>query len=142
MKQRKTWVATFDEASCRVFSFNGVPRRLEELADQHRSGPRKPHFADRLGRVHASVGERRSGMAPRTDPERRLEVKFVESLAAELDAKAKTGAFDQLIVAASPRALGAFRAVASKPLMARVVREIRGDYVNSDSTRLYEAIDQ
>jgi protein required for attachment to host cells len=142
MKQQKTWVATFDEAACRVYSFNGVPRRLEELTDQHRTGPRKPQYSDRPGRVHASVGERRSGIAPRSDPERRLETKFVETLAAELDARAKAGAFDRLIVAASPRALGAFRATASKPLMDLVVREIHGDYVNCDAARLFEAIDQ
>lgn len=142
MRQQKTWVATFDEAACRVFSFNGVPRRLEEMAEQHRTGPRKPRFTDRPGRVHASVGERRSGMAPRTDPERRLETRFVETLAAELAAKAQTGAFDRLIVAATPRALGAFRAAASKPLMDLVVREIHGDYVNGNVERLFEAIDQ
>jgi protein required for attachment to host cells len=142
MRQQKTWVATFDEAACRVFSFNGAPRRLEEMADQYRTGPKKPRFSDRPGRVHASVGERRSGMTPRTDPERRLETRFVETLAAELAAKAQTGAFDRLIVAATPRALGAFRAAASKPLMDLVVREIHGDYVNGNVERLFEAIDQ
>lgn len=56
MRQEKTWVATFDEASCRVFSFNGNPRRLVELEEERRAGERKPHFADRAGRVHAAVG--------------------------------------------------------------------------------------
>ena len=142
MKQAKTWVATFDEAGARIFSFNGVPRRLEELAGEQRTGARKPSFSDRPGRVHASMGERRSGVSPRTDPERRLEKAFVAALAADLETKAKAGAFERLIVAASPRALGAFRAAASKPLMAKVVREIHGDYVNGDAARLLEAIDQ
>jgi protein required for attachment to host cells len=141
MKQANTWVATFDEAGCRIFSFNGVPRRLEELHDERRSGPHKPSFDDRLGRVHASVGERRSGMAPRTDPERRLETAFVEALAANLAAKAEAGAFDRLIVAASPRALGAFRAAMPHPLALRVVRELHGCYVNVDAARLLEALD-
>lgn len=142
MKQDKIWVATFDEAAARIFTFDGVPRRLEELPGEHRTGQHKPSFADRPARVHASVGERRSGIAPRTDPERRLETAFVERLVADLEAQAKGGAFDRLIVAASPRALGAFRAAASKPLMAKVVREIHGDYVNGDSARLFEALDQ
>lgn len=141
MKQAKTWVATFDEAGARLFSFNGVPRRLEELEDERRTGPHKPQFADRPGRVHASVGERRSGMVPRTDPERKLEAAFVKALADDLALKAEAGAFDRLIVAASPRALGAFRAAAAKTLLAKVVREIHGDYVNGEATRLYEAID-
>lgn len=142
MKQANTWVATFDEGSCRIFSFNGVPRRLEELPDQRRSGPHKPTFTDRPGRVHASLGERRSGIAPRTDPERRLETAFVEALAADLAAKAEAGAFDRLIVAASPRALGAFRAAANKSLADKVVRELHKSYVNGETTRLFEALDQ
>jgi protein required for attachment to host cells len=142
MRQEKTWIVTFDEAACRVFSFNGVPRRLQELPDERRTGAHKPSFSDRPGRVHARMGERRSSVAPRTDPERRLETQFVEALAVELEAKGKTGAFDRLIIAASPRALGAFRAAASAPLLAKVVREIHGDYVNGEAARLFEAIDQ
>jgi protein required for attachment to host cells len=81
-------------------------------------------------------------MAPRTDPERRLETAFVEALAADLASRAEAGAFDQLIVAASPRALGAFRAAASQPLAARIVRELNKSYVNIDTARLIEALDR
>jgi protein required for attachment to host cells len=142
MKQPKTWVATFDDAECRIFSFNGNPRRLEEIVEERREGPHKPAFADRPGRVHASVGARRSSVAPRTDPERRLETAFVASLSEHLAAKAQAGAFDRLIVAAGPRALGAFRAAASKPLSAKVVRELNGVYVNGDEARLLQALEQ
>lgn len=142
MKQQSTWVATFDEAEARVFSFNGVPRRLEELPDERREGPHRPAFTDRPGRVHASMGARRSAMEPRTDPERRLESAFVAELAADLAVKAEAGAFDRLIVAASPRALGAFRAAASKALAAKVVRELDRSYVNGDTDRLFAALEQ
>jgi protein required for attachment to host cells len=142
MKQAKTWVATFDEAGARIFSFNGAPRRLEELESERRNGPHKPEFADRPGRVHASVGERRSGMVPRTDPERKLETAFIRALAIDLGAKAEAGAFEHLIVAASPRALGAFRAAASKPLAAKVVRELDKCFVNVEPSRLFEALDR
>lgn len=141
MRQQTTWVATFDEGAARLFSFNGVPRRLEELPDEARSAVTEPHFSDRPGRVHASVGERRSGIAPHTDPERRLETAFVDALTEHLEAKAAAGAFDRLIIAASPRALGAFRAAAGKALAAKVVREIHGDYVKGDPVRLAEALD-
>jgi protein required for attachment to host cells len=142
MKQASTWVATFDDAACRIFSFNGNPRRLEEIIEERRTGPHKPEFADRPGRVHASVGARRSGIAPRTDPERRLESAFVRGLAEHLVAKAEEGSFERLIIAASPRALGAFRAAASRRLAAKVVRELSGDYVNGDESRLRQALDQ
>jgi protein required for attachment to host cells len=142
MKQKNTWVATFDEANCRIFSFNGVPQRLEELVEERRSGPHKPEFSDRPGRTHARVGERRSAMAPRTDGERRLETAFVVSLARDLARKAEAGAFDRLIVAATPRALGDFRAAADKGLTAKIVRELDGSYVSSGQTRLFEALNQ
>jgi protein required for attachment to host cells len=142
MAQANIWVATFDEAGCRVFSFNGAPRRLEELSGERRMGPHKASFPDRPGRVHSSVGERRSAMSPRTDPERRLETAFIDELAADLAAKAEAGAFDRLIVAASPRALGAFRAAASKPLAAKIVREVNKSYVNGDLARLRAALEQ
>lgn len=81
-------------------------------------------------------------MAPRTDPERRLETVFVTSLAEHLADRAQAGVFDRLIVAAGPRALGAFRAAASKPLYAMVVRELNGVYVNGDEARLLQALEQ
>lgn len=142
MKQAKTWVATFDEAEARIFSFNGVPRQLEELENERRAGPHKPSFADRPGRVHESVGTRRSGMAPRSDPERLMETEFVRTLTDDLAAHARNGAFDRLIVAASPRALGAFRAAAGKALAAKVVLELDKSYVNLDIQRLAQALEQ
>jgi protein required for attachment to host cells len=90
--------------------------------------------------VYASHGAQRSGVSPRTDPERRMEEKFVTSLVEHLSAKAGEKAFDELIVAASPRALGAFRACAPKTLTERVSREIHGDYVNVDPERLLTAL--
>jgi protein required for attachment to host cells len=49
-------------------------------------------------------------------------------------------AFDRLIVAASPRALGTFRATAPKALMSLVVKEIAGDYVNGDEEQFLAAL--
>lgn len=140
MKRARIWVATFDAGSCRVFNFNGNPRRLEEIVEERRTGPHKPAFADRAGREHSRLGERRSAMAPRTDAERRLETEFVGALATHLTAKAQEGAFDELIVAASPRALGAFRAAAPKSLADRVACELHGSYVNEDERRLHDAL--
>jgi len=142
MKQARTWVATFDGAACRVFTYDGVPRRLEEVESERRTGPHKPEFEDRPGRVYSSMGDGRSGVSHHTDPERRLEDDFVKALAGHLETKAAEKAFDALIVAASPRALGAFRAVASKSLLKILVRDVHGDYVNSDPSRLLAALER
>lgn len=142
MKQARTWVATFDGASCRIFAYDGVPGRLEEIESERRVGPHKPQFEDRPGRVYSSRGEGRSGVSHHTDPERRMEDEFVKELAEHLEAKAADKTFDALIVAASPRALGAFRAVASKALLEKLVRDLHGDYVNGDPNRLLAALER
>jgi protein required for attachment to host cells len=69
-----------------------------------------------------------------------MEDEFVAALVEHLTARAAAKSFDQLIIAASPRALGAFRAAASKSLTEKVVREVHGDYVNGDPTRLLAAV--
>lgn len=140
MRQTKIWVVTFDGACSRAFAYNGVPRRLEEIAGERRSGQHKPEFDDRAGRVYSSMGAQRSGVSHHTDPERRMEDGFVASLVEHLAAEATGKSFDELIVAASPRALGAFRAHAPKVLADKVIREVHGDYVNDDPKRLLAAL--
>ncbi len=140
MRQKRIWVATFDGASARVFRYDGSPRGLEEIVGERRSGPHKPHFEERAGRVYSSVGPGRSSVEPHSDAERELEDVFAASLAERLAGKLTEGAFDELIVAAAPRALGAFRAAASRPLAEKVTREVHGDYVNSDQSQLLNAL--
>lgn len=140
MRQKNIWVVTFDGASSRVFGFGGWPRRLKEILGERRDGPHKPHFEERAGRVYSSVGPGRSSVEPHSDAERDLEDAFVGSLAKHLAAKLTEGAFDELIVAAGPRALGAFRSVAPRALAEKVTREVHGNYVNSDQSRLLDAL--
>ena len=140
MRHKTTWVATFDGASCRVFKLGGVPPRLKEIVGERRDGPHKPHFEERAGRVYSSVGPGRSAVSPRTDAERRIEDEFVLALVERLAVKAAGNSFDHLIVAASARALGAFRAVAPKVLIDKVTREIHGNYVNDAQGRLLDAV--
>lgn len=140
MTQSKTWVATFDGASCRVFDYDGIARRLKEIESERRAGPHKPEFDDRPGRVYSSVGPGRSGVSHHTDSERRMEDEFVGALAQHLADKGEEGAFHALIVAASPRALGAFRSAAPRSLIEKVVREIHGDYAKGDPDHLLAAL--
>lgn len=140
MRQKSIWVATFDGASCRVFRSDGSPRGLEEIVGERRSGPHKPHFEECAGRVYSSVGPGRSSVEPRSDAERDLEDAFVGSLAKRLATKLAEGSLDKLIVAAAPRALGAFPAVAPRALAEKVAREVHGNYINSDQSRLLDAL--
>lgn len=140
MRQQKQWVATFNGASARAFTYDGAPRMLVEIAEARREGPHKPDHDDRATRVHESMGEHRSGVSAHTDPERQLEDEFIENVVAYLEAQGASGAFDELIVAASPRALGAFRKAASPALAKKVVREVHGDHVNGPVETLHAAL--
>lgn len=141
MQAKRVWVSTFDGASCRVYVYDRVAGRLHELPEQHREGPHKPHFDEPAGRVYASVGPGRSSVEPHTDPERLLEDEFVKAMVQRLAAQLSEQAFDELIVAAGPRALGAFRTAAPRALAEKVTREVHGNYVNSDQSRLLAALD-
>ncbi|KAF0177268.1 MAG: host attachment protein [Hyphomonadaceae bacterium] len=140
MRQKVTWVATFDGASCRAFAYAAGAQRLDEIESAHRTGAHKPSFDGPAGRVHESMGARRSGVSSPTDPERRMEDEFIAAFTGYLAEQASAGSFDALIVAAAPRALGAFREHAPKALVEKVVREIHGDHVNSERERLLEAL--
>lgn len=140
MNPEITWVATFDGASCRIFTLGGTPDRLDEIVGERREGPHKPNFDERPGRVYSSVGRGRSGVSHHTDPERRMEDDFVSGLAQHLAARAADGSFDRLIVAAGSRALGAFRTAAPKLLTDKVAREINGNHVNGGQEQLLLAV--
>ncbi|MGE0045094.1 MAG: host attachment protein [Hyphomonadaceae bacterium] len=140
MKSEITWVATFDGAACRVFHYRIGAGELIELEDEARSGPHKPRFEAPADTVYSSASPHRGAAAPRTDAERNLETAFVADVAAHLEMRAAARAFDRLIVAAGPRALGAFRETAPAKLKSRVTREIVGDYVNADAKALLGAL--
>jgi protein required for attachment to host cells len=140
MRARKTWIATFNGAECRVFEYEGAPRRLVEVDGAHLSGAHKPDFADRATRVFSSASPRRSAAEPRTDAERALEDAFVAEVAEFLALAAKAESFDDLVIAAGPRALGAFRKAAPKTVSDRVKRELHADLVGSSPPEILAAV--
>lgn len=140
MHRRRIWIATFNGAECRIFGYDGSPRSLTVLDDGAFSGPRKPEFSDRQTRVYAAASDHRSNAEPPTDPERAMEAAFIADIVTHLADAAHADRFDDLIVAASPRSLGAFRKLAPPELARRVVREIDGDHVKSDAATLLAAL--
>lgn len=138
-KRDSTWLVTFDGASARLFSVTRNPTRLREV--ESLSGPKRPELSSRPGRVHESVGERRSAMEPRSDPERLLEEEFVSELAARLARLAAEGRFDRLIVAGAPRALGCFRKAAPDSLRERILYEAPKDLTNTPAQDIPQSLD-
>jgi protein required for attachment to host cells len=138
MRKRTTWLATFNGATAHIYRCD-VPAGKIFLVENE-EGPHKPAFADHPGKVYESASSARSAAEPHTDPERALEDSFVGKVVEKLAAQARAGLFDQLIVAAGPRALGAFRKVAPKDLSAKVISELDKDYTSSNAEELERII--
>lgn len=141
MKRSITWLVTFDGAQARAFEWGRAERRLTPVELGVEPASHHPMFSDRPTRTHARIGPRRGAGDPKSDGERRLEAQFVEQVIAVLNGHAARHAFDQLIIAAPPRALGDFRSQAPSQLKAIVRGEIGHDYVNAAPETLLEAIE-
>ena len=90
---------------------------------------------DKPGRTFESVGTRRSSNeAP--DLHQRAEDDFVAGIMRDLEKDASSGAFDEIIVAAPPVALGTIRKVAAKLLTERVAFWIDKDLTKEPALQI------
>lgn len=141
---KTTWFLVADGARARLLTMKsgrgtGQAQRLEPVLDREFIGsniPSREIDADRPGRTFDSAGEGRHAMEPPTDPRRKRKADFARSIANLLDGEAKRGAFDQLVVAAPPQALGDLRAEFSSSVQALVTAEINKDLVESTNEDL------
>ncbi|MCB1518662.1 MAG: host attachment protein [Hyphomicrobiaceae bacterium] len=139
MKSTKTWILLADGNRARIVEFDGPANGLREDAGlQFAQVPMKAGEmqTDRPGRSFASAGYGRAAMAPHTDPVEKREADFTANLAATLDEKLRQNAFDRLIIAAAPKALGNLRKALSARVNEVVYAEIAKDLLNVPSDKL------
>jgi protein required for attachment to host cells len=129
MRSVTTWVATFNGAEARFYDWRRADKALLPLDLGIEAGDHRPAHSDRPVRTYASAGTARGTGDPETDAERGLEQAFVEGVSQALDRSLLR--FDRLVIAASPRALGAFRGAASPSVLGKVWHEIGHDYVHT-----------
>lgn len=144
MKKTVTWVLIADGAQARILENTGPGKGLKQVdgldwAIEPLSA--QEIVSDRPGRGHASAGAGRSAMEPRTDPVDHRETEFVKSVAATLDRKQQQGAFDRLIIAAAPIALGDIRKAISPAVRKTVVAELNKDLTNTPTAQLDQHLD-
>lgn len=130
MKPIVTWIVAADSGRVRIFQNLGPGKGLAQikglvLEDEH-------HYArdtesDQLGRSYASAGHGRSAIAPHTEPAVHEEQAFAKRLADLLQTKWSAGAFNRLIIAAEPVALGNIRAALSEAVNKAVTAELPKD---------------
>lgn len=138
----RTAFATFDGAEARAYLYHRGEQRLVTLPGFPMSGQKKPDFESDRGRLFNSVDDRRSAAEPPSDPEKLIEKDFVCEVARRLDGLRGKEAFDKLIVAAAPRALGYWRETAPKDLAASVTSELANDYAHFDEQSLLPIVEK
>jgi protein required for attachment to host cells len=139
MKRSVTWVLVANGAHARVLEYKGPGNSLETVNDLVFSGSRRQAreiMSDRPGRSFSSVGHGRSAMEPQTDPVEHEEAEFVRSVAKALEEKRADGAFQRLVIAAAPTALGDLRSALSEGLKGTIVAELSKDLTNVPTPQL------
>lgn len=144
MKKTVTWILIADGTRARVVEHLGPGKGLTTVKGLDWSIPplqTQDINADRPGRSFSSVGPGRSAMEPKTDPADHREAEFVRSVAHVMEEKAKSGAYDRLIIAAAPLALGNLRKLLSDHVKKTVVAELDKDLTNVPTPQLDKHLD-
>lgn len=138
-------VVVADQSEARILLMRGATMRLAarlenpsaHLHDRDLKSDRPGRVFDRAtgaglrrGAVghHATGGERK--------PRRQLEIAFARSIAAATAASRRDSGFDRLVLVAGPRFLGLLRRAMPATLRARVIAEIRKDWVHLPTATL------
>lgn len=143
--RKVTWVLVADGARARLLTRAAKTEPFVPALDHEFIGsniPSREIDADRPGRSFDSAGDGRHAMEPPTDPKRKRKADFAKELAALLDAEAKRGSFDQLVVVAPPQALGDLRAEFTEAVRGRIVEEINKDLVEATVEELTARLDE
>ena len=136
MKKTTTWILIADGTQARVLEHHGPGKGLTTVKGLDWSiEPLQSQDidSDRPGRGHSSGGSARSSMEPKTDPAQHREAEFIRTVAHVLDRKVQEGAFDRLVIAAAPIALGNLRKAMSDHVKKAVVAELDKDLTNIPS---------
>ncbi len=140
MKAKTTWILIADGAQAKVFEHKGRGKGLqiiEGLQFEQEPLQAREIMADRPGNSIGSQGARNSGgVEYSSDPVAVRERRFVESVAEALEKQLQQGAFERLIVAAAPTALGDLRPAFSKTLRETIVAELPKDLTNIPTPKL------
>ena len=140
MKAKVTWILIADGATAKVFEHSGPGKGLKAIDGlMFEQEPLRASeiMADKQGRSFSSGSAfGRSAMEYSSDPVAVRERRFVESVAEELERKHQQHAFDRLIVAAAPTALGDLRPALSKGLKHTILAELPKDLTNLPTPQL------
>lgn len=139
MKAVRTWILIADASRAKVLHTRGLGNGLTAVPGMTLETDHKLAHeigADRPGRSFESVGATRHAIAPRSDPERVEEQRFVGRVIDLLDKEAAQDSFDRLIVVAPPVMLGDLRAALTPRLTQKLAATLDKDYTKTPEAKL------
>lgn len=139
MKKTVTWILIADGTQARVLEHGGPGKGLQTIKDLDWSIPAlqsKDIDTDGYGR-----GPGGGAMTSGNDASKHREAEFVRSVADVLNDKVMAGAFDRLVIAAAPIALGNLRKALSDHVKKSVVAELDKDLTNVPTPQLSKHFD-
>lgn len=139
MKKTVTWILIADGTQARVLEHAGPGKGLASIKNLEWSIP--PLQTQQIDTDRSGRGAAGGVMESKTDPAQHREAEFVRSVAAVLDEKAKSGAYDRLVIAAAPIALGNLRKAISEHVKKTILAELDKDLTNLPTPQLSKHLD-
>lgn len=130
----RIWIVVADASRAKIVEYKGPDAPLEIVPDgefEHPNLATRDLVTDNQGRGFANPAsnDARSAMEPQTDPQAYEEFRFLGRVAQFIDSQAQQ--FDELVIAAAPKALGLLR----KQLPGKVQDKVRAE-INKEFTNL------
>jgi protein required for attachment to host cells len=139
MKKTVTWILIADGTQARVLEHSGPGKGLATISGLDWSIPAmqsKDINTDGHGR-----GPNGGSMSSANSAAQMREADFIRTVAEVIDVKAKQGAFDRLVIAAAPIALGNLRKALCDQAKKLVVAELDKDLTNVPTAQLDKHFD-
>jgi len=145
MKPTITWIVLADGDQAKLFENDGPGKGLHALKDlmlEQEPLAAREIMADRPGRAGAGTAPgSKAAMDYRTDPVDLRERRFLERLADMLETKRSEGAYQRLVIAAPPTALGELRPALSDGVRETILAEMPKDLTNVPMPKIAEHLD-
>lgn len=139
MKKTITWILIADGTQARVLEHAGPGKGLVTVKGLDWSIP--PLQSQDINTDGYGRGPTGGAMSSDNDSSKHREAEFVRSVAEAMEEKARTGAFDRLVIAAAPIALGTLRKAMSDHVRKMVVAELDKDLTNLPTPQLSRHFD-
>lgn len=138
----RMWVAVVDGGKGLVLVNEGnalEPRLAVRRSYGIDNPPSHEQGRDRPGRFNDASGPHKSSVEV-PDPHQKAEDRFVREFVRDLEEDAAAGAFEKLVIAAPPVALGELRRHIGPALAKRIVKDIDADYVKMPVPDITKAV--